>query len=165
MLKFFSGGSDPLPSPPLSIFLDPPLDVTITLPLCPTILRDSSRMSGAAFAAAETHKILTNGPKLGWTYIPLAVETFCDWGKEARLTFSGLASHLSISMSSPKRSILVDIYGRLNMTLQGRIQEFFKGGGTVKKSYKKWAWIPRRGWVREGDMPPPARSAEAFDTI
>ena len=51
---------------------------------------------------------------------------------------------------------------------QGRIQEFFKGGGgggTVNKSYKKVGVNPKRGWVREGDMPPPARSAEAFDTI
>ena len=36
---------------------------------------------------------------------------------------------------------------------QGRIQEFRKGGGTG------------RGWVREGDVPPPARSAEAFSNI
>ena len=35
----------------------------------------------------------------------------------------------------------------------------------VNNSYKKWVWIPRRGWVREGDMPPPVQSAEAFDTI
>ena len=49
--------------------------------------------------------------------------------------------------------------------IQGRIQEFFKGGGTVNKSYKKVGVDPKRGWVREGDMPPPARSAEAFDTI
>ena len=41
----------------------------------------------------------------------------------------------------------------------------FKGGGTVNKSYKKVGVDPKRGWVREGDMPPPARSAEAFDTL
>ena len=33
----------------------------------------------------------------------------------------------------------------------GRMQEFSKGGGH------------HRGWVREGDVPPPARSAEAFE--
>ena len=80
-------------------------DVTVASPLCPAILMDSSRMSGAASAAAEARKILTNGPKcqeLGWTCIPLAVETFCNWGKEAHLTFSRLASHLSIILSSPK---------------------------------------------------------------
>ena len=95
-------------------------DVTVASPLCPAILMDSSRMSGAASAAAEARKILTNGPKcqeLGWTCIPLAVETFCNWGKEAHLTFSRLASHLSIILSSPKPCVLVDIYSRLNMTL------------------------------------------------
>ena len=95
-------------------------DVTVTSPLCPAILRDSCRMSGAASTAAESRKLLSNGPKcqeLGWTCIPLAVETFCNWGKEAYLTFSRLASHLAISMSSPKPSILADIYGRLNFTL------------------------------------------------
>ena len=58
----------------------------ITPLICPAILMDYSRMSGAASAAAETRKILTNGPKcqeLGWTCIPLAVEAFCNWGKEA----------------------------------------------------------------------------------
>ena len=77
-------------------------------------------MSGAASAAAETRKILTNGPKcqeLGWTCIPLAVETFCNWGKEAHLTFSRLTSHLFIIMSSPKPCVMADIYSRLNMTL------------------------------------------------
>ena len=95
-------------------------DVTVTSPLCPAILRDSCRMSGAASTAAETRKLLSNGPKcqeLGWTCIPLAVETFCNWGKEAHLTFSRLAPHLAISMSSPKPSILADIYSRLNITL------------------------------------------------
>ena len=91
-------------------------DITVTSPLCPAILRDSCRMSGAASTTAETRKLLSNGPKcqeLGWTCIPLAVETFCNWGKEAHHTFSRLASHLAISMSSPKPSILADIYGRL----------------------------------------------------
>ncbi|KAL5510443.1 hypothetical protein EMCRGX_G005985 [Ephydatia muelleri] len=80
----------------------------------------SCRSSGAAPAAAETRKLLTNGPKcqeLGWKCIPLAVETFCNWGKEAHLTFSRLASHLTISLSSPKPSILMDIYSRRNFTL------------------------------------------------
>ncbi|KAL5494149.1 hypothetical protein EMCRGX_G015427 [Ephydatia muelleri] len=55
--------------------------------------------------------------ELGWTCIPLAVETFCNWGKKAHLTFSRLASHLAISLSSPKPSILADIYSRMNFTL------------------------------------------------
>ena len=95
-------------------------DVTVKSPPCPAILRESCRSSGAASTAAETRKLLTNGPKcqeLGWTCIPLAVETFCNWGKEAHLTFSRLTSHLTISLSSPKPSILADFYNRMNFTL------------------------------------------------
>ena len=57
-------------------------------------------MAGVASEAAETHKLLSNGPKcprsgVGWSCISLALETFsnCNWGKEA----SRLASHLAIS--------------------------------------------------------------------
>ena len=97
-----------------------PAALDVTSPLCPAILRESCRASGAASTAVETCKLLSNGPKcqeLGWTCIPLAAETFCNRGKEAHLTFSRLASHLAISMSSPKPSVLADIYSRLNITL------------------------------------------------
>ena len=72
--------------------------------------------------AAEIHKHLSNGPKcqelgVGWSCIPLAVETFSNWGKETHLTFSRLASHLAVGMSSPKPSVLADIYNRQNITL------------------------------------------------
>ena len=50
-------------------------------------------------------------------------------------------------------------------TSRGGYRNFLRGGGTVNKRYKKVGVDPKRGWVREGDMPPPARSAEAFDTI
>ena len=51
-------------------------DVTEASPLCPVILRDSSRMSGEAYVAAETCKMPTNGPEcqeLGWTCIQVAI--------------------------------------------------------------------------------------------
>ena len=92
--------------------------VTLTT-LCPAILRESCRASCAASTAAETHKLLTNGPKcqeFGWTCIPLAVETFCNWSKQAHLAFSRLAFHLAISMSATKPYVLADIYCRLNIT-------------------------------------------------
>ena len=44
------------------------------------------------------------------------------------------------------------------------MQDFFMGGARLIKVIKS-GHDPRRGWVREGDMPPPTRSAEAFDTI
>ena len=55
--------------------------------------------------------------ELGWSCIPLVVDTFGNWGKEAHLPFSRLASHFANNMSSLKPSILADIYGRLNITL------------------------------------------------
>ena len=41
------------------------------------------------------------------------------------------------------------------------------GGGTNNEKLElseKWAWFTERVWVWEGDMPPPARSADAFDS-
>ena len=96
------------------------LDITITPPLCPAILGESCHQTGAAVHAAETRKLHSNGPKcqeLGWSCIPLAVETYKNWGKEAQDTISRLASHLAIHQSSPKSSVVAEIYGRLNMTL------------------------------------------------
>ena len=75
------------------------LDITITSPLCPAILGESCHQTGAAVLAAEAHKLHSNGPKcqeLGWSCISLAVETYGNWGKEAHITISRLASHLAI---------------------------------------------------------------------
>ena len=96
------------------------LDITITSPLCPAILGESCQQAGAAVLAAEARKLHSNGPKcqeLGWSCIPLAVETYGNRGKEAQDTISRLASHLAIHLSSPKSSVVAEIYGRLNMTL------------------------------------------------
>ncbi|KAL5477904.1 hypothetical protein EMCRGX_G024759 [Ephydatia muelleri] len=96
------------------------LDITITSPLCPAILDESCHQTGAAILAAETRKLHSNGPKcqeLGWSCIPLAVETYGNWGKEAQDTISRLASDLAIHQSSTKSSVVAEIYGRLNMTL------------------------------------------------
>eukprot|EP00731_Ephydatia_muelleri_P026672 Em0018g772a len=71
-------------------------DVTVKSPPCPAILRESCRSSDAASTAAKTRKLLTNGPK-------------CQE--------LGLTSHLTISLSSPKPSILADFYNRMNFTL------------------------------------------------
>eukprot|EP00731_Ephydatia_muelleri_P022813 Em0015g396a len=96
------------------------LDITITSPLCPAILGESCHQTGAAVLAADTRKLHSNGPKcqeLGWSCIPLAVETYGNWGKETQDTISRLASHLAIHQSSPKSSVVAEIYGRLDMTL------------------------------------------------
>ena len=87
-----------------------------TSPLTPVIFGESCQMAGAAALAAETRKHCSNGPKcqeLGWTCVPLAVETFGNWGNEAQDVFTRLASHLAVCLSVPK----ADIYGRMNITL------------------------------------------------
>ncbi|KAL5479608.1 hypothetical protein EMCRGX_G023155 [Ephydatia muelleri] len=81
---------------------------------------ESCHQTGAAVLAAETCKLHSNGPKcqeLGCFCIPLAVETYGNWSKEAQETISRLAFHLAIHQSSPKSSVVAEIYGRLNMPL------------------------------------------------
>ncbi|KAL5477538.1 hypothetical protein EMCRGX_G024349 [Ephydatia muelleri] len=70
--------------------------------------------------AAECREHSTNDARcqeLGWVCIPLAVETFGHWGKEAQNVFSRLASLLSIHQGRPKSVALFDIYSRMNMCL------------------------------------------------
>ena len=50
-------------------------------------MAEASRRVGAAAEAAENRKHTANDPKcaeLGWRCVPLAVETYCNWGEEAR---------------------------------------------------------------------------------
>eukprot|EP00731_Ephydatia_muelleri_P036720 Em0311g4a len=96
------------------------LDITMASPLCPAILPEASHHSGAAANGAELRKLNANSTKcteLGWTCIPMAVETFGHWGREAQSVLSRLASHLSISLSQPRAAVVADIYGRLNIIL------------------------------------------------
>eukprot|EP00731_Ephydatia_muelleri_P010675 Em0005g1261a len=75
---------------------------------------------GAAAYAAELRKHVANDTRcqeLGWTCIPLAVETYGNWGMEAQSVFSRLASLLAIGQAIPKPKMLGDIYGHLNMSL------------------------------------------------
>ena len=62
-----------------------------------------------------------NDPKcaeLGWRCVPLAVETYCNWGEEARRTFILLATRLAFGSSSfRKAKVISDMFGRLNLTL------------------------------------------------
>ena len=96
------------------------LDITVASPLCPAILPEASHQSGAAANGAELRKLNANSTKcteLGWTCIPMAVETFGHWGRKAQGVLSRLASHLSISLSQPRAAMVADIYGRLNIIL------------------------------------------------
>ncbi|KAL5515417.1 hypothetical protein EMCRGX_G000578 [Ephydatia muelleri] len=96
------------------------IDITVTSPLTPAMLRDTSTSAWSAAYAAECRKheaIDTKCQELGWTCIPLAVETFGHWGKEAQAVFSHLASFIAIHRASPKSSVLNEMYSRLNMSL------------------------------------------------
>ena len=92
-------------------------DVTVTSPLTPVSLHESSVTAGTAALLAEQRKHQANDPKCGWKCIPLTVESYGNWGLEARQAFSHLASRLSFSIGHRKSKLLVDIYGRLNVTL------------------------------------------------
>ena len=97
------------------------LDITVTSPLTPAILDESCLTAEIAAVVAESHKHVANDPKcveLGWTCVPLAVETYGDWGREAQETFSRLASLFAASHSVPKSKAAADIYGCLNLTLK-----------------------------------------------
>ena len=96
------------------------LDITVTSPLNPAILDESCSTAGVAAVTAESRKHVANDPKcfeLGWTCVPLAVETYGNWGVEAQETFSRLASLLAASHSVSKSKATADIYGRSNLTL------------------------------------------------
>ena len=95
--------------------------ITVTSPLTPAILAEASRRVGAAAEAAENRKHTANDPKcaeLGWWCAPLVVETYCNWGEEARGTFALLTTRLAFGFSSFRKArVISDMFGRLNITL------------------------------------------------
>ena len=76
------------------------LDITLTSPLTPVSLKDSSRIAGVAALSAETRKHAANGHELGWMCIPMAAETYGNRGKEAQYMFSRLATYKLFSYPS-----------------------------------------------------------------
>ena len=85
-------------------------DVTVTLPLTPALLNEAGMTAGAA---TKQHKYIANDLKcqeLGWVCVPLAVETYGNWGRDAR---TGLATQLVICGSLPKSRSLVTFMGDL----------------------------------------------------
>eukprot|EP00731_Ephydatia_muelleri_P031244 Em0022g758a len=94
-------------------------DVTFASPLTPVTLNNASTSVGAAAYAAELRKHVANDTRcqeLGWTCIPLAVETYGNWGMEAQSVFSRLASLLAIGQAIPKPKMLGHIYGHLEVS-------------------------------------------------
>ena len=96
------------------------LDVSITSPLNPVTLLEAGVSATAAAQATEARKHKANDPKcseLGWVGVPMVVETYGAWGKEATTIISSVASRLATSTCRPKSITLNEIYGRLNLNL------------------------------------------------
>ena len=95
-------------------------DISVTSPLNSNIMSEVGVTAGAAAQATELRKHEANDVKcseLGWLCIPLVVESYGTWGKEAMESFSSLASRLAITSSRPKSAVLSELYGRLNLNL------------------------------------------------
>ena len=83
--------------------------ITVTSPLCPAFLGEASQVAGAATLAEETRKHIANDKRcqeLGRTCVPIAVETYGNWGQEAKQSFSRLASRLATDSSQPKSKVI-----------------------------------------------------------
>ena len=101
-------------------------DFTVSPPLFVASLNQACITSGFAALSAKIRKHKANDPKcseLGWVCVPLAVETYGNWGKEARDTFSCLATQLAIGSPKSKSSFVYEIYSRLNLTLARSVGE------------------------------------------
>ena len=74
-------------------------DISVVSPLNSSVLSTVGARAGAASEAAELRKHTANDAKcaeLGWVSIPLVVESYGAWGKEAQQSFSKLASRLAV---------------------------------------------------------------------
>ena len=72
--------------------------ITVTAPFCPAILAELCHQAGAA----EAHKLhWTKMPGVGLDIIPLAAETYSNWGKEA---LDIIGWHLTWPLASPSPS-------------------------------------------------------------
>ena len=84
------------------------LDVSITSPLNPVTLLEAGVSATAAAQATEARKHKANDPKcseLGWVCVPMVVETYGAWGKEATAIISSVASRLATSTYSTRSMV------------------------------------------------------------
>ena len=95
-------------------------DLTVASPLNQSILNEVCVTAGSSARVSEQRKHASNDVKcseLGWSCIPLAVETYGCWGAEARLYLSHLASCLAARLNCSKSHATSTLYGRLNLVL------------------------------------------------
>ena len=85
-------------------------DLSVTSPLNPSLLSEAGLTAGSAAVAAELRKHSGNDAKcseLGWTCIPLVVESYgALWGRKAIEAFSRLASLLATRTNTPKSKLV-----------------------------------------------------------
>ena len=94
-------------------------DLSVTSPLNPTTLLEASVTTGVAALTTELkkHSSDTKYKELDWVCVPLVVESYGAWGKEALESISQLASRLATCLSKTKSVVLTELYGRLNLHL------------------------------------------------
>ena len=95
-------------------------DLTVASQLNQSILNEACVTAGSSAQVSEQRKHASNNVKcseLGWSCIPLAVETYGCWGAEARLHLSRLASRLAARLNCSKSYATSTLYGRLNLVL------------------------------------------------
>ena len=95
-------------------------NLSVTSPLDPTIILEASVTTGAAAWTTEQRKHCSNDAKcdeLAWVCVPLVVESYGAWGKEAVESISQQVSHLATCSSKAKSVVLTELYGRLNLHL------------------------------------------------
>ena len=88
--------------------------------LKPDIVSEAGHTAGSAAFATEQCKLQENlgiYEELGWSCIPLVVESFGAWGQLASNIFSKLVSRLSVQANSTISTTLDSIYSRLNFSL------------------------------------------------
>ena len=95
-------------------------DISVVSPLNSNVLSAAGARAGAVSEAVELRKLTANDAKcaeLGWVSIPLVVESYGAWGKEAQQSFSKLTSRLAVHCCVPKSMANFELYARLNISL------------------------------------------------
>ena len=80
----------------------------------------NNRSTHVAALTTELRKHSSDDTKckeLYWVCVPLVVESYGAWGKEALESISQLASRLATCSSKTKSVVLTELYGRLNLHL------------------------------------------------
>ena len=95
-------------------------DMSVTSPLNPTTLLEASVTTGVAAQTTELRKHSsndTNCKELDLVCVPLVVESYGAWGKEALESISQLASRLATCSFKAKSVVLTKLYRWLNLQL------------------------------------------------